>query len=138
VKAGSNLVKLARDLQCDPPPVRYLKRSVLRKRALNLVCVENVIEAILYLANYGEPLQGQVFIVSDDEVPENNYGFVADKIARELGLPDSSLPAIPVPSALLSTALKLLGRPNVHSRQRYSSRKLQNLGFQNSMDSRQA
>ena len=96
---------------------------------MNLVCISNVVAAILFLMSRPENLEGEVFVVSDDDSPINNFADVERFLMQELGIPDYSLHRLPVPLGLLAFLLKCLGRNNINPRCYYVQDKLMSLGF---------
>lgn len=127
---GDKVVKLVEDMISDSSMARYLKKSLFHGRRLNLVCAENVVEALWFLATERHDWRGERFIVSDDDVPDNNYTYVSDYLAAELAVASSRLPRLPLASSFLPIALKLLGRGHKNPHKIYSSEKLNALGYQ--------
>lgn len=128
---GKNLVKLVDDMVSDSLIVNYLKRSLFHRRRLNLVGVENVAEALWFLSSFEKhDLRGERFIVSEDNVPENNYDDISDYLAKELAITPPPWPRLPLMSSLLPAALKLRGRSNGNPGVVYSCEKLVRLGYQ--------
>jgi nucleoside-diphosphate-sugar epimerase len=60
---GRNLIKLAHDLLHRPRLVNYLKSCVQGRRKMNLVCVANVVAALIFLATSKADVTGQPFLV---------------------------------------------------------------------------
>ena len=83
---GRNLLKLARDLTVGNRTVNYLKSCFQGRRKMNLVCVENVIAALVFLINPDKPLHQEIFIVSDDESPINNYRDIEMRLMQRFGM----------------------------------------------------
>jgi nucleoside-diphosphate-sugar epimerase len=111
---GRNLLKLATDLTAGNRAVNYLRSSLLRRRRMNLVPVENVIAAIVFLLDRRESPRSDVYIVSDDDDPANNFRDVERILMQAFGIPDYPLPLLPAPRPLLSALLRLLGRAEPH------------------------
>jgi|CXWL01.1.fsa_nt_gi nucleoside-diphosphate-sugar epimerase len=126
---GMNLEKLANDLTTKNRLKNYLKSCLFDRRRMNLVNVANLVAAIIFLINLTEIFNGEIFIVSDDDSPTNNFAAVERVLMSALHCPDYFLPRIPVPQSVLSLLLSLLGRNNINPRCNYSQAKLQNLGF---------
>ncbi len=126
---GAPLKKLADDLVTGRRTRNYLKSCLFGKRRMNLVHVANVVSSILFLANFSGNLGGEVFIISDDDDPANNYAHVERLLMREFGTPDYSLPRIPVPPGILAFLLTCLGRNNVNPLCDYDPGKLIGYGF---------
>ncbi len=128
------LKKLAADLIHGNCWRNYLKSCLFGQRRMNLVHIDNVIAAILYLIRFAQPLEGEVFIVSDDANPNNNFIDVERYLIRSFGLPDYPLPRIPLPLGFLSLLLQGLGRNNINPRCNYSQHKLEASGFRSPVD----
>lgn len=124
---GANLVKLADELIREPEWLRVLKNTVNGTRRMNLVCVENLVAAIGFVAGLDPDPADGVFIVSDDDAPANTYTGVVGLLT---GQPAKSLPlAITGRFAPLPLVLRIKGRGNVNPQRQYSSAKLTALGF---------
>lgn len=128
------LKKLAADLIHGNRWGNYLKSCLFGQRRMNLVYIDNVISAILYLIRFAQPIEGEIFMVSDDASPNNNFIDVERYLIRSFGLPDYPLPRIPLPLAVLSLLLKGLGRNNINPRCNYSQNKLEAFGFRSPVD----
>ena len=124
-----NLMKLANELARGNAFLCYLRSSLFNRRKMNLVSIENVIQAIQYLAFIGKDIDGEIFIVSDDDQPMNNYQDVEKCLRRNLEVKDFSIPIIPLPEIFLSIALSALRRSNVNPSRVYSSKKLETFGY---------
>jgi nucleoside-diphosphate-sugar epimerase len=109
---GRNLLKLAHDLTRGSGFVNYAKSCLFDSRRMNLVNIDNVISALLFLAFTPHRMGGDIFIISEDENPANNYRDVEKHLIKELGCKEYFLPRLPLPQILLSTMLKLAGRSN--------------------------
>jgi len=126
---GRNLIKLANDLKGRPAFVNYLKSCLQGRRRMNLVHVDNVVAALVFLIDAPRGIGGEIYIVSDDESPLNNYRDVEQRLARGLGIPHYPLPPIAMPRAALSLALKVIGRTNTNPGRLYDGSKLLQAGF---------
>jgi nucleoside-diphosphate-sugar epimerase len=126
---GQNLVKLARSLQSGVAIVNYLRASLLSVRAMHLVPARNVAAAVLHLAGLPVPLAGNIYQVSSDDDPNNNFRSVERTLSVSLGLQPRSLPLLPVPEGVLLLLLRILGRPERDVASAYDSRKLLATGF---------
>lgn len=127
---GEPLKKLADDLSNGPRWKNYLKSTLFGFRKMNLVPLDTVVAALIFLVRYDQPLVREVFIVSDDDIAENNFRDVERVLMRELGIPSYSLPRIAVPLAVLGVILRALGRNNVNPICAFDGGKLRRLGFQ--------
>jgi nucleoside-diphosphate-sugar epimerase len=126
---GEPLKKLANDLVAGNRLLNYLKSCLFGSRRMNLVHIANVVAAILFLIDRQEDIDGEVFIVSDDDAIANNFAEVERTLMRLLDCPDYALPRISLPQWVLGLLLRLLGRNNINPGCNYAQNKLQNLGF---------
>jgi nucleoside-diphosphate-sugar epimerase len=126
---GKNLLKLAGDLTAGRVSLNYLKSCLYGSRKMNLVYVDTVVAALLFLAFTAQEMNGDTFIISDDEYPTNNYRDIETYLIREFGCVDYPVPRIPLPPFLLSRMLRLAGRSNFNPNRVYRSEKIRSLGF---------
>jgi nucleoside-diphosphate-sugar epimerase len=126
---GRNLLKLAKDLTVGSRTVNYLKSCLQGRRKMNLICVENVIAALVFLINTDRPLHQEIFIVSDDESPINNYRDVEMRLMQRFGMSDYTFPPVPIPDFMLALLLRLAGRSNMNPRRVYDGHRLTTLGY---------
>ena len=126
---GRNLLKLVEALTTGSRLVNYLRSSVFGRRRMNLVPVQNLVAAFEFLLDLSRPLNGEVFIVSDDEDPLNNFRDVERRLMDGLTIHDYSAPPFPVPRLMLSGALALAGRSNTDPDRIYDGQKLARAGF---------
>lgn len=123
------LKKLVNDLTVGNRFQNYLKSCLFGRRRMNLVHIDNVIEAISFFVNYAEKLNGEIFIVSDDDSDANNFSYVENLLIEKLHIRRYIFPPISIPLGFLTFLLRCLGRNNVNPRCNYSPGKLINLGF---------
>lgn len=128
---GEPIKKLAADLSGGSHWKNYLKSSLFGRRRMNLVHVANVVAAIVFLIHDTRRLEGEVFIVSDDDDPMNNFVDVEEFLMDALGVKRYNLPRLPLPLTVLKWLLLLLGRNNVNPRCDFDTGKLCRLGFKN-------
>lgn len=128
-----NLLKLSNELVSGNPYLRYLRASLFNNRKMNLVAIDNVAQAIIFIAMTEKKVDREVFIISDDDQAMNNYRDVEKYLSRYLGVQDHYFSIIPFPKWMLSTALKILGRSNINPLRIYSSEKLKKFGFSSSV-----
>lgn len=125
---GQNLLKLAGHILNGNKIVNYFRSCVLSLRTMNLVAVENVVAALIFLAFYKGQLNKQVFIISDDDHPQNTYQSVESYLTKEFSKGQRRLfPRIKLPAVLLKLLFKLIGKPNPFVK--YDPSKLAKLGF---------
>ncbi len=127
---GRNLIKLADDLTHGNRILNYIKSCLFNHRRMNLVYVDTVVSALLFLAFTAQKMNGDTFIISDDEYPMNNYRDIETYLIKEFGCRDYPLPRIPLRPFLLSCMLRLAGRSNSNPHRIYRSEKIQSLGYQ--------
>jgi len=136
-KHGKNLIKVANDLLSMTPFISSLKASLFFKRRLNLVCVENVVSAILFLMQINDRMDGERFIISDDDEKENNYYDIINLLANNFGHKAVKAFYMPYRYHILSMLLTASKRSNVNAHRNYSSNKLFSLGFKKSIQFRE-
>jgi hypothetical protein len=96
---------------------------------MNLIYVQNVVAALIFIYWENILFAGDTFIISEDDYPSNNFEFVESVITKLLDLNGYVIPVIPIPLKILSLLLKILGRNNINPMANYSSQKLLDLGF---------
>jgi nucleoside-diphosphate-sugar epimerase len=126
---GKNLLKLSHDLIHASNWRCRAKAWLYGGRRMNLIHVDNVVAAIIFSATYPASFEGSVFIVSDDDNPENNYADVQAALAKGLGLGGKGHCARQAPPCLLSLLLRMTGKNNVRPMTTYDASKLKSLGF---------
>ncbi|MDO9280854.1 MAG: NAD(P)-dependent oxidoreductase [Methylotenera sp.] len=124
---GKNLLKLANDLINVNPWVNYIRSCILGRRGMNLVCVENVVAALLFLMD-AENVDREVFIISDDDSVINNYRDI-ESILLKCFEKSYLIPRIYVPAIVLSGLFSLIGKLNSKPFVKYSDQKLAAYGF---------
>jgi nucleoside-diphosphate-sugar epimerase len=127
--SGLPLKSLSRNLISDSHLSNYLRSSLFGSRAMHLVPVETVAAAISFLCSIDRPLNNEVFIVSEDLDPINNFQYVEQMLMRALGVSNYLVPPIPLPGALLSILLRLRGRSEIDPYCIYLSSKIKKWGF---------
>ena len=126
---GQNLVKLVNDLKCRSEGYNYLKSCLYQRRSMNLVSVETVADSIKYFIKSPQTFDHEVFIVSDDEYPENNFIDVEHQLMNALGIQSYRIMRINLPRMMLSILLRLTKKSNFNPMRRYSCEKLLRCGF---------
>jgi nucleoside-diphosphate-sugar epimerase len=125
-----NLLKLALALTSESGFTNYARSSLFGRRRMHLVHVENVVAAIDYLLNDAARQNGEIYIVSDDDDPLNNFRDVEKMLMQAWGIHDYPVPPLPVPKFFLSALLRLMGRSNYNPDRVYDDSKLQQAGLQ--------
>lgn len=129
---GKNLLKLSNQIISGNSLVNYVRSCLFSTRAMNLVAVDNVVAALVFLAFYKGNIGGEIFIISDDDSVENNYQYVEEYLIRKLCKNRRRFPIVPVPLIFLRLALSTLGKPQPNPSLRYENQKIMNLGFRKS------
>lgn len=127
-KHGLNLIKTIDELKKGSYWLNILRASLYGRRRMNLVAVENVIAAILFLVD--RAASGiECYIVSDDEDEQNNYLDVARIISEYFKLAPVYRLRLPASSAIFSLLLRIKYGTNIPLSRVYSMDKLIRLGF---------
>lgn len=126
---GRNLHKLACDLTEGSQVINYLRSSLFGKRRMNLVCVENVAAALDFLIRREQSMAHELYIISDDDDPCNNFRDVEIALRRLFGLPNYPIPPLPLPHRVLSTILYMGGRSCTDPKRIYDGSRLQRAGY---------
>jgi len=126
---GEPLKKMVENLRHSNKFKNYLKSCLFGMRSMNLVHVDNVVSAIFFLSQYPGKWNGDVFNVSDDDDPNNNFAFVENTFMLKLRIPDYSIPRISLPLIFLKIFLIIFGRNNVNPKSKFLPYKLVSLGF---------
>jgi len=125
---GQNLKKLAHDLLMGSRLRNDFKLMLFGQRRMNLVHIDNVVAAILFLANPARSVQNGIFIVSDDDAPSNEFSSVDLAMRQGLGA-NGSWSSVFLPLWMLSLALRALRKNNIDPSCIYDPGKLLSLGF---------
>ena len=104
-----------------------LRGMIFGARRFNYVCIRNVVAGLLLLAEVPLDRCGEVYYMSDDDDPENNYAAVEERILQAIGRSRSARPALPL--WLLSLAFRLFPHRAPPDR-RYSTSKIRRLGYE--------
>lgn len=126
---GKNLIKLADALTGGSRKLNYLRSSVYGKRRMNLVSVHNVVSAIELLADQHASLDGETFIASDDDDPDNNFQSVEALLAQSLGIAAHQAPPIPIPPVVLRVLLRIADPAKPNPFRVYESSRLSHRGW---------
>ena len=128
-EGGDALVKLLDELTHGRRFTNYLKSSIFGQRKTHLVPVETVVAAFRFVCNMPAPPNIDIFIVSGDDDPVNNFRDVERLLMNELKLPPYKVPRIPIPRFLLEVIIRIKGRANVDTQTEFRSDKLAGRGF---------
>lgn len=125
---GKNLVKLAHNLTQGFVIKNYLKSCLMAKRPMNLVCVDNVIGALDYLIHLKD-LREHVYIISDDEIKENNFQHVENYLMNQLQTPPYFIPQLPLPLFLYKNFYRLICKGTINPNIVYLGKNLTKSGY---------
>jgi len=128
-EGGGALRSLALSLKQDSRVTNYLRSSLFGHRRMHLVPVAKVISALRFLCDLEARIHGEVFIVSDDSEPSNNFRNVEALLMQGLKVPAYCLPRPAIPYWILRLALRARGRGEIDPTCSYSMEKLHALGF---------
>lgn len=128
-QGGQSLLSLCNDLIGGSRAVNYWRSSLFGRRHLHLVPVDTVVAAIRFLHEIRKPLDNELFIVSDDDDPLNNFRDVERILMEELRLARYAAPRVPLPRFVLENLLRMKGRSEVDTRAAYRCDKLLSWGF---------
>jgi nucleoside-diphosphate-sugar epimerase len=126
---GQNLLGLIKALLTGRPAVNYARACLMGRRSMNLVCVENVTAALVFLATRPQAADQETYFVSDDDDPANNFRDVERALRTHLQLPDCRVPMLPVPPAVLAAALRIRGRSATDPLRVYDASRLSRAGY---------
>lgn len=127
---GENLIKLAENLRRGNRIANYLKSCIHQYRRMNLVCIANVVAAIEFLIHTRLNVDGEIFIISDDEDPSNNYRDIEAFLMSRMDCKGYPLPPFAIPFPFLKTLLRIMGRTNVNPELVYDCGKILSAGLQ--------
>ncbi|TWC34981.1 nucleoside-diphosphate-sugar epimerase [Pseudomonas sp. SJZ079] len=130
---GKNLLKLAGVIAQGAPWYRLLLRFIHGDRRMHLVSVDDVVAAIVFLAMDARSLEGNIFLISADDEPCNNYQAIDAILGRAMGKPMPRR-SMCLPHWVLRSLLALAGRSQSNPQLIYDSSKLQSWGFQRKTD----
>lgn len=125
---GAGLVRLAAQVR-DAAAIVRLKCAVFGRRRLHLIFVDNVVAAITFMALADKGVDGECYLVSDDEADQNTYAGVVRVLADALGVSDLSRNGMELPPFVLAGILRLAGRSDSNPRRIYRCDKLLRTGF---------
>jgi len=127
---GQALIKLIMSLRKGNKILNYLRSCLFSTRKLNLVSVNNVTAAIVFVIQAdADTINGETFIISEDNEPSNNFKYVEDYLHEKFVGDVYRLPRIKIPLIILSWLLRLLGRDSSNPYQVYDSQKIVDAGF---------
>lgn len=98
-------------------------------RPMHLVSVDYFVEAVNYLITIQANLSGEIFILSMDDEKNNNYFYIANRIALLSNTKMFPKRFFPFSRILLEILLRFLGRSQIKTNQIYSNQKIKKYGF---------
>lgn len=128
---SQNLLKLAATIIDGPVWRREVLRFVHGTRRMHLVNVDDVVAAICFFAFSERSLCGNVFLVSADEEPENNYQAVDSILGKAMGKPGPKK-STALPHFILKALLAVAGRSQSNPQLFFDGSKLKSWGFNRS------
>jgi len=127
---GPALAKIISSLIEGRVALNYFRSCLFNKRTLNLVSLGTVIAAILFILGKGQEVDGQTYIVSEDDESINNFEYVEKYLLHVLYGKYYYLPPLKLPLNILSVVMRVLGREFYNPRIFYDSSKIRKIGFQ--------
>lgn len=128
-QGGQSLLSLCDDLIGGSRVVNYCRSSLFGRRNMHLVPVDTVVAAIRFLCEIRQPLENEVFIVSDDDDPLNNFRDVERILMEELRIAPYAIARVPLPRFVLESLMRLKGRSEINTCTAYRCDKLLSWGF---------
>lgn len=127
-RGSLNLLKLSSTIADGSAWRRQVLRFLHGTRHMHLVSVEDVVAAICFLAFIERPLSGNVFLVSADEEPNNNYQSVDSRLGQVMGKPGFKM-KLALPRWILKRILAVTGRSQSNPQLVFDASKLKSWGF---------
>ncbi len=122
---GPGIASLARDT-VHRPLLGAVKRSLQHRNSVHFVAVDNVVAAVRFVLDRPSAAR-EIFVVSDDDAPENaSYAAMQDAVRRLLGR--RPLWAVPLSRRLERPVGAVLGKP-LGVRRTFSAARLTNAAF---------
>ncbi len=126
--SGQGLNSMINRLQYGNPYKNFIYHSLLKSRRFNYVSIYNVVAAILLLASTPIAQNSEVYNISDDDDPDNNYESVERIISSHLNCKKGHQLDFGIPKWLLSFLFRLI--PNISPSDRiYSHFKICGIGY---------
>lgn len=127
---GTALSKLISSIIKGNIALNYFRTCLFNKRKFNLVSVDTLVAAILFVYDKAQDVDGQTYIVSEDDESINNYEFIEKYLFRELCGKYYCLPPLKLPLIFLSAVMQVAGKEFHNPRTIYDSSKIRRIGFQ--------
>lgn len=126
---GPALKKLIDDLKHGNIFVNYLRSCLFNERKLNLVNVDTLVNAILFLYDQSGNISGHTFIVSEDDELINNFSYVERYLFHEIYGREHLIRPIKIPLKILAFVLWIRGRDNTNPLRIFDAGKIHKMGF---------
>lgn len=126
---GQALTKLCNSLSHQSKVTNYLRSSLFNNRRMHLVPVANVVTAISFLCQFPNLLHKEIFIISEDNDPGNNFWHIEDQLINYFDISPYRFPPLPIPASILKFLLLSAGKSEVDPKCNYSMKKLLSYGF---------
>ena len=133
-KMKGNLVKTLNSILYQSKIINFFRIMLNKFRYMHLVPVEDVVNAIYYLATINKNLSGEKFIISSDDEKNNNYFYIANRIVSISNRTEFKKIFIPFSRLLLKIIFKFLKKSQINPHQQYSNEKLKQYGYKNSIN----
>lgn len=131
---GKTLMALMQSLNDRNSLVNYARSSLFGKRRTHLVPVQTLVESIQFFCADERRYDADIFNVTADHEPLNQFHYLEELLRQELELPGYWLPVLLLPNFLLEGVLLLSKRATIDQKVLYSSEKLLKHGFYTSCD----
>lgn len=125
---GQGLQKMIKRLRNERSYKNYLYHCIFKSRRFNYVNVYNIVAALILLASTPIIQMGEIYNVSDDDDPDNNYAAVEKIIQSSLNYKHEYSFDIGLSRSFLSLLFKILPNKSPPNRV-YSHSKISSLGY---------
>lgn len=129
---GRGLVKLTESLLHANALRNYLRSCLFSKRNMHMVPVETVVDAIQFFIEDQRRYASEVFVVSADSDPINNFQLLERYMFDLLEMNYYPIPPWRMPLGILEMMQRMTNRSTIDLRAVYSNKKLRDHGFQDS------
>ena len=127
---GKNLATTIGSVKINNPFIDKLKIIILGNRHMHLVAVENVTRAIDFFINNSPEQQKEIFFISQDHDPFNNYRDIYSELSKTINNTDySSIGRYAISKYFLILLFRILGKRHEEVFCYYSSNKLNSRGL---------
>lgn len=126
-EGGKSLLSLINSLSAGRSYINYVRSCMYGERRTHYVPVEFVVSVIEYFCFTRKRFSAEIFIVSADDEPLNNFQSIEKICREELHLAMYKFPVVRLPRICLEWFFRLFNKPTIDSRIVYSPRKLNNL-----------